>query len=373
MCAGTDKAILVRKRLARARLGARSRNQWASCWQSDVNDPSSEKVVASVPACLLAASNFHEIVRVHVDQYGHIRALWYQTMATVCPEGKPSLPAAPVQLVSLSMPLIPRFLLHCTQLPPGALVSFVCRLGCARTLLSLRPGPTAGDKRECGHGEQGAQGADRAGAKNGARGARKGKAATAGRRQLHPEVLVLHACRRAAVERPGRRRGTQGRRRWWRRKALKIADAVALLYPCGLEVRLGLTVKKLCQSIGVSSGRSLLARRAVGQETHSSPILLGGPGHAPSLHAATVQIRRRWHTPKPGSPPSATCSNLEPRIWSPDSGKASNRETPATTRTRGGAAGGWGGSETWETSWLSVLLPRPRPGVALPLRNHVSG
>jgi hypothetical protein len=130
MCAGTDNAIVVRKRLARARLGARSRNQWASCWQSDVNDPSSEKVVASIPACLLAASNFHEIVRVHVDQYGHIRALWYQTMATVCPEGKPSLPAAPVQLVSL--------LLRCNQLPPVARVSFVCRLGCAR-----RPALTA--------------------------------------------------------------------------------------------------------------------------------------------------------------------------------------------------------------------------------------
>jgi len=89
----------------------------AACWQSDVNDPSSEKVVASIPACLLAASNFHEIVRVHVDQYGHIRGLWYQTMATVCPEGKPSLPAAPVQLVCPRTPLLPFFLPH----SPGGL------------------------------------------------------------------------------------------------------------------------------------------------------------------------------------------------------------------------------------------------------------
>jgi hypothetical protein len=65
---------------------------------------------------------------------------------------------------------------------------------------------------------------------------------------------------------------------------------------------------------------------------------------------------------------------LPARIWSLDSGNASNREKPATTRTRGGAAGVWGRSESWETSWLSVLLSRtPRPGVALPLRNHVSG
>eukprot|EP00961_Rhodomonas_salina_P218067 2946276-Rhodomonas_salina.2 len=35
---------------------------------SDVNNPSSPKVVASVPACLLIASDFHEIFRVHVDQ-----------------------------------------------------------------------------------------------------------------------------------------------------------------------------------------------------------------------------------------------------------------------------------------------------------------
>ncbi len=63
--------------------------------------------MASIPACLLAASNFHEIVRVHVDQYGHIRGLWYQTMATVCPEAKPSLPPAPVQLVCQPTPLLP--------------------------------------------------------------------------------------------------------------------------------------------------------------------------------------------------------------------------------------------------------------------------
>ena len=121
-CAQAQTKRSFRENVSR---GARSRKQLASCWQSDVNDPSSEKVVASIPACLLAASNFHEIVRVHVDQYGHIRALWYQTMATGCPEGKPSLPAAPVQLVSLPMPRIPRLLLRCTHLPPGALV-FLC-------------------------------------------------------------------------------------------------------------------------------------------------------------------------------------------------------------------------------------------------------
>ena len=53
--------------------------------QSDVNDPNSEKVMASLPACLLAASNFHEMLRFHVDQHGHIRSIWYQTMVTECP------------------------------------------------------------------------------------------------------------------------------------------------------------------------------------------------------------------------------------------------------------------------------------------------
>eukprot|EP00960_Hanusia_phi_P054809 762781-Hanusia_phi.AAC.12 len=53
--------------------------------QSDVNDPKSEKVMASLPACLLAASNFHEMLRFHVDQHGHIRSIWYQTMVTDCP------------------------------------------------------------------------------------------------------------------------------------------------------------------------------------------------------------------------------------------------------------------------------------------------
>eukprot|EP00961_Rhodomonas_salina_P048187 647079-Rhodomonas_salina.3 len=52
---------------------------------SDVNNPDSPKVSASVPACLLAASDFHEIFRVHVDAFGHIRGLWYQTMALACP------------------------------------------------------------------------------------------------------------------------------------------------------------------------------------------------------------------------------------------------------------------------------------------------
>jgi hypothetical protein len=67
--------------------------------QSDVNDEKSAKVIASIPACLLVASNFHEIVRVHVDQYGHIRGLWYQTMSTECPKTKLDMPSGPVQLV----------------------------------------------------------------------------------------------------------------------------------------------------------------------------------------------------------------------------------------------------------------------------------
>lgn len=68
--------------------------------QSDVNDEKSAKVIASIPACLLVASNFHEIVRVHVDQYGHIRGLWYQTMSTECPKTKLDMPSGPVQLVT---------------------------------------------------------------------------------------------------------------------------------------------------------------------------------------------------------------------------------------------------------------------------------
>lgn len=67
--------------------------------QSDVNDATSAKVIASIPACLLVASNFHEIVRVHVDQYGHIRGLWYQTMSTDCPKTNLNMPPGPVQLV----------------------------------------------------------------------------------------------------------------------------------------------------------------------------------------------------------------------------------------------------------------------------------
>ncbi|MGB1606622.1 MAG: hypothetical protein ACPIOQ_78555 [Promethearchaeia archaeon] len=39
-------------------------------------------MVASIPACQLVASGFREIMKVHVDQYGHIRGVWYQTMAT---------------------------------------------------------------------------------------------------------------------------------------------------------------------------------------------------------------------------------------------------------------------------------------------------
>jgi len=68
--------------------------------QSDVNDAKSVKVVASIPSCLLAAADFHEIVRLHVDQYGHIRGMWYQTMATECPSTKSRLPSGPVQLVT---------------------------------------------------------------------------------------------------------------------------------------------------------------------------------------------------------------------------------------------------------------------------------
>lgn len=68
--------------------------------QSNVNDKNSPKVMASIPACMLVMSNFHEIFRVHVDQYGHIRGLWYQTMATSCSTSMPKLSAQPVQLVT---------------------------------------------------------------------------------------------------------------------------------------------------------------------------------------------------------------------------------------------------------------------------------
>ena len=71
--------------------------------QSDVNNPNSAKVVASIPACQLVASDFHEIMKVHVDQYGHIRGIWYQTMATECPSTKLSVPKGPVQMVRTAL------------------------------------------------------------------------------------------------------------------------------------------------------------------------------------------------------------------------------------------------------------------------------
>ena len=67
--------------------------------RSDVNDPASKYVMSSVPACLLAAAKFHEILRVHVDQHGHIRGIWYQTLATGCPPGG-SLPKKATKLVT---------------------------------------------------------------------------------------------------------------------------------------------------------------------------------------------------------------------------------------------------------------------------------
>jgi len=80
-----------------------------------VNDAKSAKVMASIPACLLLASNFHEIIRVHVDQYGHIRGLWYQTMATECPKTKRALPSAPVQLVRYLC--VGSFVVICAPIP----------------------------------------------------------------------------------------------------------------------------------------------------------------------------------------------------------------------------------------------------------------
>lgn len=69
--------------------------------QSDVADPSSAKVMASIPSCLLAAAKFHEILRVHVDQHGHIRGMWYQTLATGCPPaGAIRLPEESTKLVT---------------------------------------------------------------------------------------------------------------------------------------------------------------------------------------------------------------------------------------------------------------------------------
>ncbi len=68
--------------------------------QSNVNDPASPKVMASIPACLLAASNFHEIFRIHVDQYGNIRSLWYQTIVSSCPKSLAKLPEKTVPLVT---------------------------------------------------------------------------------------------------------------------------------------------------------------------------------------------------------------------------------------------------------------------------------
>ena len=47
----------------------------------------------------LAAAKFHEILRVHVDQHGHIRGIWYQTLATGCPPGG-SLPKKATKLVT---------------------------------------------------------------------------------------------------------------------------------------------------------------------------------------------------------------------------------------------------------------------------------
>jgi len=68
---------------------------------SDVNNASSTKIMASIPACMLASSKFHEILRVHVDQFGHIRSLWYTTLATECPpRGTIKLPPGPVKLVT---------------------------------------------------------------------------------------------------------------------------------------------------------------------------------------------------------------------------------------------------------------------------------
>jgi hypothetical protein len=67
--------------------------------QSNVNDPSSPKVMASIPACLLLAANFHEIFRIHVDQHGNIRSLWYQAAASRCSPGA-AVPADSVQLVT---------------------------------------------------------------------------------------------------------------------------------------------------------------------------------------------------------------------------------------------------------------------------------
>jgi hypothetical protein len=67
--------------------------------QSNVNDPNSPKVMASIPACLLLASNFHELFRIHVDQYGNIRSLWYQVAASRCSPGA-LVPKDSVQLVT---------------------------------------------------------------------------------------------------------------------------------------------------------------------------------------------------------------------------------------------------------------------------------
>eukprot|EP00286_Rhodomonas_abbreviata_P021299 CAMPEP_0181312804 /NCGR_PEP_ID=MMETSP1101-20121128/13895_1 /TAXON_ID=46948 /ORGANISM="Rhodomonas abbreviata, Strain Caron Lab Isolate" /LENGTH=241 /DNA_ID=CAMNT_0023419685 /DNA_START=164 /DNA_END=885 /DNA_ORIENTATION=+ len=67
---------------------------------SDVSDPDSPKVVASVPACLLIASDFHEMLRVHVDQFGHLRSLWYQTMALACPAARAVVPQESVAVVT---------------------------------------------------------------------------------------------------------------------------------------------------------------------------------------------------------------------------------------------------------------------------------
>jgi hypothetical protein len=67
---------------------------------SNVNDPNSPKVMASIPACLLASSNFHEIFRIHVDQYGNIRGLWYQTISSECAKDLPKLPQKSIQLVT---------------------------------------------------------------------------------------------------------------------------------------------------------------------------------------------------------------------------------------------------------------------------------
>jgi hypothetical protein len=56
---------------------------------SNVSDPQSPPVMASVRACALAASNFHERMQVYADEHGLIRNVVYFTPVTDCTGSSP--------------------------------------------------------------------------------------------------------------------------------------------------------------------------------------------------------------------------------------------------------------------------------------------